>query len=360
MTDCADRIRRVVEGIDSYALLFGDCKKLLDLFPEESIDCVITSPPYWKLRRYDVSDRFADAAIGQESSPQDYVKALSEVFRKIRRVLKPSGSVWLNIGDKYYSKNLMGMPWRVALALQEDGWILRNDVIWEKMKGTQSARDRLRDVYEHVFHFAKRKKYFYDADRIRIPPRLQPTVSEDKIISATGVSGKRYRGQIVESQCLNEKERKAALQALGEVLQEIRDGKVVDFRMTIRGNQRTLHSNSKRVSGRAKELADKGFFIIKSRAKGYLPSDVWRIAPEDKVRSLKDTHYAVFPVELLQIPLKATCPPGGIVLDPFVGTGSAIVAAVELGNRGIGIDISKTYIDIALKRLAVVQTKLAL
>lgn len=351
-------VKKLIAGINSSAFLLGDCRSVLNDFPLESIDCVITSPPYWKQRSYDISDDFAGVLIGNEDSPDAYVAALSDVFSKIYRVLKPGGSVWLNLGDKYCDKNLMGMPWRVALALQKEGWILRNDIIWEKMKGTQSTDDRLRNVHEHIFHFVKRKDYYYDADGIRISPRLQPTVNGNEVISATGVSGKKYREQIARSELLGESEKAAALQALEGVLQEIRDGKVVDFRMTIRGNQRTLHSDSQGVSGRAKELADKGFFVLKSYAKGYLPSDVWRIAPEDIVRSLTDTHYAVFPVELLQVPLKATCPANGVVLDPFMGTGSTILAAVELGNRGIGIDISETYIEVATERLAAVQSKL--
>ena len=107
----------------------------------------------------------------------------------------------------------MGMPWRVALAMQDDGWILRNDVIWHQIKGTQSAKDRLRDVYEHIFHFVKSKKYYYDSDMIRIKPSKLPTINGKEIISATGVSGKKYRRQILESKELNEQERAEAIRA---------------------------------------------------------------------------------------------------------------------------------------------------
>jgi DNA modification methylase len=109
--------------------------------------------------------------------------------------------------------------------------------------------------------------------------------------------------------------------------------------MTIRGAQRTYHGENGNISGRAKELEERGFFIMKSSAKGYIPSDIWRIVPEDKWR--KDTHCAVFPEELLLNPLKATCPENGIVLDPFVGTGSSIAAALRLQRRAIGFDFKR-------------------
>lgn len=335
---------------DNYFLLHGNTQNVLETLPCESVDCVITSPPYWKLREYEIESDFAADEIGIEGNPQDYVEKLAKIFREVKRILKPSGSVWLNIGDKYHNKNLMGMPWRVALAMQDDGWILRNDIIWDQMKGTQSPKDRLRDAYEHIFHFVKNRKYFYDADEIRVKPEKLPVINQNSTTSATGVSGVKYRRQILESECLSETEKQNALQALDETIGRIRSGDIVDFRMTIRGTQRTYHSNNGKVSGRAKELEDKGFFILTSSAKGFLPTDIWRIVPEDKWR--KDEHYAVFPEELLQVPIKATCPENGIVLDPFVGTGSTIVAALNLGRKGIGIDLSRKYLKVAEQRIA--------
>ena len=119
--------------------------------------------------------------------------------------------------------------------------------------------------------------------------------------------------------------------------------------MTIRGEQRSFHSENSKISGRAKELQEKGFYIMKMRKKGFLPSDIWRIVPEDKWR--KDAHCAVFPEELLRIPILSTCPVDGIVLDPFSGTGSTVTAAVKLGRKGIGIDLSHQYTELAIKRL---------
>ena len=137
------------------------------------MDCVITSPPYWNQRRYDVDAQERRLLLGNEPSHREYTANLVAVFREVRRVLTKGGSLWLNLGDKYVNKNLTGIPWRVAIALQDDGWILRNDIIWDQMKGTQSAKDRLRDIHEHVFHFVKRKKYYYAADEIRIAPPVR-------------------------------------------------------------------------------------------------------------------------------------------------------------------------------------------
>lgn len=334
----------------SYILKTGDCLDLLKKLPSDSIDCVITSPPYWQQRVYEDYSGEMLNIIGTEDNPGDYVKNLINVFREIKRVLKNNGSFWLNIGDKFYDKNLMGMPWRVALAMQDDGWILRNDIIWDQMKGTQSAKDRFRNIYEHVFHFVKsRKHYYFDDVSIRIKPAKQAYDNNGSIISATGVSGKKYFSQIENSNVLSEKEKENARNALNETLDMLRKGEIVDFRMTIRGEQRTYHSSNKKISGRAKELEDKGYYIIKMGAKGYLPSNIWRIVPEDKWR--KDAHCAVFPEELLKIPILSTCPKDGIVLDPFSGTGSTVEAAVFHGRYGIGYDISAQYTAFAKKRL---------
>jgi len=346
-------LKNVIDNNIQHGFLWGDCKIILKQFPDECIDCVITSPPYWKMREYDVN---GPDFIGNEDDPNDYVKNLVEIFSEVQRILTPKGSFWLNIGDKYYNKNLMGMPWRVALALQEKGWILRNDIIWNQLKGTQSSKDRLRNIYQHLFHFVKSKKYYYDYKKILIKPDQKPTISNGFVKSATGVSGIKYKQQIIESNALSGLEKKNALNALETTLERLRKGEIVDFRMTIRGQQRTLHSNTTTVSGRAKELQDKGYYIITSHSDGYLPSDIWKIVPEDEWRT--DIHYAVFPVELLEIPIKATCPKNSLVLDPFMGTGSTVMAALKFGCRGIGIEISEKYITNAKSRMKKYQMRL--
>lgn len=340
----------VLLGTDRYKLVAGDSIEVLATLPDNSIDCVITSPPYWQQRIYEDYDGEITNIIGAEKTPEEYVANLMNIIREIKRVLKPSGTFWLNIGDKFVNKCLMGMPWRVALAMEGEGWILRSDIIWDQIKGTQSCKDRFRDIYEHIFQFVKNNKYYFNAEPIRIVPEVDAhETSEGTIVSATGVSGKKYFRQIELSTVLTAEEKEKALHALNETLEEMRRGEVVDFRMTIRGEQRSFHSENSKVSGRAKELQEKGFYIMKMRKKGFLPSDIWRIVPEDKWR--KDAHCAVFPEELLKTPILSTCPVDGIVLDPFSGTGSTVSAAVKLGRKGIGIDLSEKYTEVAKTRL---------
>ena len=329
-------------------LFLGDCLSIMKEMPSESINCIVTSPPYWGMRVYDNHEDINE--VGNEKDYRDYVDKLKTIFQEAKRILTKDGSLWLNLGDKYNDKALMGMPWRVALALMDDGWILRNDVIWNQLKGTQSCKDRLRDSYEHFFHFVKSKKYYYNADEIRILPTHKPKSVNGSTISATGVSGVKYRKMISESTVLTEEEKSNALQALDDTLEKVRNGELNDFRMTIRGAQRPWHSDKTEISGRAKELETKGFYIMKIGANGHLPSDIWDIVPEDTWR--KDSHCAVFPEELLRIPILATCPPQGTVLDPFSGTGSTASAALKLGRKAKGIDLSKDYIELSKKRVS--------
>jgi DNA modification methylase len=325
-------------------LLNGDAVAVLRDLPDACIDFAMTSPPYWGKREYE------NGGIGLENDYRDFVKHLVAVFAELQRVLKPEGSFWLNLGDSYNGKGLVGVPWRVAFELIDNqGWILRNSVIWNKLKGgMDNSKDRLGNVHENVFHFVKQAKgYYYNADAIRSKPRESKVVN-GAIVSATGVSGVRYKRQIELSTALTEAEKSAALSALEGMLADIGSGRASDFRMIIRGQQRTTHSDSEKVSGRAKELRDKGFYFLKYHPKGSKPSDVWDILPEDTQR--RETHFAPYPVDLCRLPLLATCPEGGMVLDPFCGTGTTLVAAQSLGRKSVGIDISRRYLELTQER----------
>ena len=327
-------------------LLVGDALAVLKDLPDSFIDFAMTSPPYWGKREYE------SGGIGLESDYRDYVRNLSSIFLELRRVLKPTGSFWLNIGDTYSDKSLLGIPWRVAFNLTDNqGWTLRNSVVWNKVKsGMDNTRDRLGNVHELVFHFVKQPKgYYYDADAIRSKPR-EAKVVNGAVVSATGVSGVRYKRQIELSTSLSEAEKAAAFRALDQMLSDVASGKHSDFRMIIRGQQRATHSDREKVSGRAKELRDRGYYFLRYHPNGSKPSDVWDIIPEDTQN--REVHFAPYPVDLCLIPILATCPPEGIVLDPFCGTGTTLYAARNLGRKSVGIDISREYLAFTQERCA--------
>ncbi|MCY4145803.1 MAG: site-specific DNA-methyltransferase [Chloroflexi bacterium] len=323
-------------------LLCGDSLQVLRVLPSHSIDCCMTSPPYWNQREYH------DGGIGLEDNYRSYIANLLEVTQEIFRVLKDSGSFWLNLGDSYLNKRLLGMPWRVAIEMgEQQHWIMRNDVIWHKIKGMDTSKDKLRPVHEHLFHFVKQNRYYYDLDAIRSKPR-RAKVKNGAVVSATGVTGVKYKRQIELSTSLNEKEKVQAECALSETLRRLESGEISDFRMVIRKQHRTTHSDSARVSGRAKELAERGFYFLYYHQNGSKPGDVWEILPEDT--SNRGEHCAVYPEDLCKIPILATCPLDGIVLDPFCGSGTTNVVAFQLGRKSIGIDISRSYVEHAKER----------
>jgi len=324
--------------------LLGDSLEILSQIPDEIFDCVMTSPPYWGKREYN------NGGIGLETDFRQFINDLATICVEVKRVLKLTGSFWLNIGDSYANKKLLGIPWRLAIKLtDEQGWTLRNSVIWNKVKGgPDNTRDRLRSVHENVFHFVKSSRgYYYDVDSIRSTPKSAKVV-KGAIVSATGVSGVRYKRQIELSTELSENEKQNAYKALEGMLNAVACGEIADFRMIIRGQQRATHSDSEKVSGRAKELCDKGYYFLKYHPNGSKPSDVWDILPEDTQK--RKSHFGPYPEDLCRIPILATCPQEGIVLDPFCGTGTTMLVASNLGRKSVGVDISNEYIKLAEER----------
>lgn len=324
--------------------LCGNAIDLLKEFPNSCIDFCMTSPPYWGKREYE------SGGIGLETDIKDYIVHLLSIFSEIKRILKDSGSFWLNLADSYQDKSLVGVPWRIALAMiDQQGWVLRNDVIWNKLKGPDSTTDKLRNTHEYIFHFTKYPKgFYYNIDAVRSKSRDSYISKNGAIVSGTGVTGVRYKRQIELSTSLNELEKADALHSLEEMLERIRSGEISDFRMIIRNQQRTIHSSSIKVSGRAKELVDRGFYFLHYHPNGSKPSDVWEILPEDKRNH--DKHYAAYPEDICRIPILTTCPTNGVVLDPFCGTGTTNFVAMQMGHKSIGIDLSKDYLDYAQQR----------
>ena len=324
--------------------LAGNALDILKKMPNNCIDCCMTSPPYWGKRQY------KNGGIGEEETYSEYIESILDICKEIYRVLKKTGSFWLNIGDSYLNKSLLNIPNRVAIKLaDEQDWILRNTVIWNKVKGSpDNSKDKLRNIYEPIFHFVKDKKaYYYNIDEIRNNPQKAKMIN-GRVISATGVSGISYKRKIELSTALSEYEKENALKELNSILNQIAQGTLSDFRMVIKGNQRVTHSDSEKVSGRAKELNENGFYFLKYNPKGSKPSDLWDIIPEDSQG--RKTHSAPYPKDLCKTPIILTCPTNGIVLDPFCGSGTTMAVAYEFGRKSIGLDISSVYTELASKR----------
>jgi site-specific DNA-methyltransferase (adenine-specific) len=323
----------------------GDSLTVLKKIPSKSIDFCMTSPPYWGQRCYE------NGGIGLENKPEHFIENLLEITKEIKRVLKDSGSFWFNIGDTYKNKALQGIPWRIAIKMMdEQGWILRNDIVWNKHKGAMdSSADKLRNIHEMIFHFVKTTDYYYNDEAIRQNPQTT-MVRNGAVVSSSGVCGVRYKRQIELSTALSKEEKENAMRDLQQVLKKVENSEIPDFRMIIRNQQRATHSDSEKVSGRAKELKEKGYYFLFYSKNGALPTDVWEILPEDTQN--REKHYAVYPEDLCKIPILATCPPDGIVLDPFCGSGTTNKVAYDLHRKSIGIDISEKYIRIAKQRVS--------
>lgn len=318
-------------------LLLGDALEQLALRPERSVDCVVTSPPYYGLRDYGGHP----GQVGLEQTPGEYVERLVAVFAEARRVLTDDGTLWLNLGDSYATpvkgsggtdkvtlagpatgsyfeprklspdrppKNLLGIPWRTAFALQDDGWILRNAIVWHKPNAMpESVTDRLSTRHELLFLFSKSRRYWFDLDAIREP------LEHPEALTQGIVFGGKNGGE-------------------GKVGSSSRRG----------GGHRSVYGRHPDTDYR--EERDHA-----ARAeRGRNPGDVWTIP----TRPLPEAHFAAFPIDLPRRCIAAGCKPGGTVLDPFSGAGTTAMAAQQLGRKAIGIDINAEYHDIALKRMS--------
>ena len=319
-------------GEQPWSLYVGDARTVLAQMPAGSADCIVTSPPYWGKRDYGVTGQY-----GQEGTPAGYVDTMRDVFRQARRVLADDGTCWLNLGDSYSvggggatgihaylgehltthrasglgAKNLLGLPWRVALALQEDGWILRNAVVWHKPNAMpESVRDRLNCRHELLFLLAKSPAYWFDLDPIRIPHAA--SARKDTGTSRRG----RTRPPGRPGGCTRPpKYRPGAPEVTG----------------------------SQRFGGLRTGAAHRW-----GHPNGRNPGDVWSIP----TRPYKGPHFAAYPIDLPLRCIAAGCKPGGMVLDPFAGSGTTGLAAIQLGRRFTGIDLSPEFARLAAGRLA--------
>lgn len=318
---------------DSVTLYHGDSLAVLRQLPDRSVDCCVTSPPYFGLRDYG-----QDGQYGLESSPAEYVETMRALFAEVRRVLANDGTLWLNIGDSYYSgrgnpgpnsadekqearrgwarvvdkpgqswakpKDLLGIPWRTAFALQDDGWTLRNDIIWSKPNAMpESVVDRLSSRHEHLFMLSKSRAYWFDLDPIR-----------EAVVYPAG----------------------------SPALNWARDTKEADVPGQSMRQHRTARTHGKATSA---NLAPTGARHAAQDERGKNPGDVWSIP----TAPFAEAHFAVMPQALAERAILAGCKPGGTVLDPFSGSGTTGLAANKHGRKYVGVDLSSDYLDLSLR-----------
>lgn len=329
-------------------IVCGDSEDLLKSIPANSVDLVITSPPYFQQREY------GGGGVGNEKKPDDYISALMKIFRECVRVIKPTGSIVFNIGDKYEDSSLLLMPYRFAIAATEQcGVTLVNNVTWVKSNPTpRQFKRRLVSSTEPFFHFVKSQEYKYFLDEFLKPEEPKPNGNGNG--NGTGENvGKKYF-LLIEQSKLTQKQKEMAKSSLEEVIEEVRNGETQGFRMKIRG----IHSEpfGGQEGGRKIQLDKNGFTIIRIYGNP-LKKDVITTP----VESLKNCpHPAIYPVKIVDEFIKLLTQKGDVVLDPFVGSGSTAVAAFQNERTYIGFDISEEYCLYAQKRLSSVKHQLSL
>ena len=326
---------RSVDSLDRYlnTIQCADSAAFLRNVPSDSVDLTITSPPYFQQRMY------AGNEAGGERLVNDYIDAVHEVFRECIRVIKPTGSVVFNMGDKYVNGSLVLVPYRFAMhILDADKTIkLINDITWIKTNPTpRQYRRRLVSSTEPFFHFVKSADYYYDMDSFQAQEaRPAPQVRS---------LGSRYVG-LIEKSDLTKSEKEDALVALEKTVDDVRDGKIAGFRMKIRDIHSLPFGGNE--GGRLSQLRNQGYTIIRMSGQT-LKKD----AIPSKVESLKwNDHPAIYPVGIIKELIQLLTPPGAVVLDPYMGSGTTGVAAKMLGRNYVGVDISPTFCAQAVERI---------
>ena len=348
----------------------ADCLTFLKELPDNFIDCCVTSPPYYGLRDYGV-----DGQIGLEETPEAYVEKMVAVFREVRRVLKDDGTLWLNLGDSYSShkdcksigqtiaagtsrehahemelgksrvrdskmlksqgyknKDLIGIPWMVAFALRADGWYLRQDIIWHKPNPMpESVTDRCTKAHEYIFLMSKSARYYYDADAIK-----QPVVDATILRLSQQIEKQKGSDRIPGKTNGN-------MKAVGPGRKPRPDDNRGGNQGTGRGIP-VMAIDGKGVNGHSGYFDSCGNLIGEGMAN---KKSVW-VVP---TMPFSEAHFATFPEDLIVPCIKAGCPEGGIVLDPFMGAGTTALVAHKLNRNYIGTELNPEYCQIAEKRI---------
>ena len=368
------------------SLYLGQAHDVLAGMPADSVDTIVCSPPYWQLRDYQTgrwvggdpacdlhpgrrprrrpSDRddqrcpacrawWDDPQTGLEDDLDHYLAVLVYTLGLARRVLKETGTLWLNIGGRYVTshgiarpaavlpahldnqdetqsrvlepKQLLGIPWRAALALQREGWWLRNAIVWTKTNPSpESVTDRLSTTYELVFLLTRSPRYFFDLDPIRLPLKHPDAADGSRVFGGANKAG--HGG--VDSAAR-------------------RRGNTYGPATGARQGKYTPEATEARMRAHRGNLAVTGAAHTAAHARGRNPGDTWALP----TRPYRGAHSAPFPIDIPLRAIAAGCPPGGHVLDPYSGAGTTGLAALQLGCSYSGIDISPTFHDLALIRL---------
>ncbi|MBK5373553.1 site-specific DNA-methyltransferase [Pseudomonas sp. TH43] len=340
---------------EQHRILVGDCVDMMRTLPDKSVHTCVTSPPYFGLRDYGV-----DGQIGLEETPGEFIARLVEVFREVRRVLRDDGTAWVNMGDSYAGswgaqgkretpaaisrnsisnhpkragtgrltegykgKDLMGMPWRLAFALQDDGWYLRQDIIWNKPNPMpESVRDRCTKSHEYVFLLSKSKKYYFDQAAILEPcsPNTHARLSQDvqaQIGSERANGGAKSNGNMKATA----RKTNGVGWGYGSDADERQRGRVKD-----------------------NESMNSALAIMPTERN---KRSVWTVA----THSFKGAHFATFPPDLIRPCVLAGAPRGGVVLDPFGGAGTTSLVSMQEGRRSIICELNPEYAAMARRRI---------
>lgn len=336
--------------MNTHKIILGDCIAGMKTMPAGCVQTCITSPPYWGLRDYGHTDQ-----LGAEKTPEEYIENMVAVFREVRRILRDDGTVWLNLGDSYYGgkgqngsskarataaergysqsggtvtmatrpsdmpiegfkpKDLFGIPWRVAFALQADGWYLRQDIIWSKPNPMpESVTDRCTKSHEYIFLLSKKKHYYFDHEAIQEPAAESTAARLLRGVSDTHKNVDGAPGQTPHSM---NKPRKNARAFGAKVQVGTKQGDVGNtFLNTGKRNKRT----------------------------------VWTVT----TKPFRGAHFATYPKDLIEPCVLAGCPVGGTVFDPFTGSGTTAIVAMNHGRNFIGTELNPEYIKIAESRIA--------
>ncbi len=331
--------------IESGKIYNGECLDVLKQLPSESVNCAVTSPPYWALRDYGV-----EGQLGLESTFQEYIDKLCNIFDEVKRVLRKDGTCWVNLGDTYASgggkaieqsykrqsaidtgsypdyapnsklrakmpKCLLQIPARFAIEMCNRGWILRNTIIWHKPNCMpSSAKDRFTVDFEYVFFFVKNKTYWFDR-------QYDPHLTQENILP--GITGQEEFGY--------------------EEDYGSKDPNPDLLKYKVYGKYKDKKTEAKHRQGFDSDRDKKDFYLEQGRNKRC----VWRIT----TKAFKGAHFAVFPEDLIETPIKAGCPENGVVLDIFMGSGTTGVVAHRLNRKWIGIELNKEYCKIAKERI---------